>query len=111
MVQIDGNTITVTRGDTLEVPVYISTTEGEAYVPAPGDKIRFAVKSKYNDESPLIVKTIPNDRLTLRLEASETGLLPSRRKPYVYDIELRSPGNTVVDTFLTGELYITEEVC
>lgn len=110
MVKVENNIITITRGDTLEVPVYIGTAEGEPFVPAPGDVIRFALKGSYRDAEPLIVKRIPNDTLILRLEASETKQLANSRKPYVFDIELTTPGGTV-DTFLTGSMYVTEEVC
>ena len=44
MVKGEGTTITMTRGDTLEVPVVIKTADGEDFVPAAGDIIRFAWK-------------------------------------------------------------------
>jgi hypothetical protein len=67
------------------------------------------LKSEYNDPEPLILKTIPNDTLILRLESSETKQLEVRKVPYVYDIELTTSTGTV-DTFLSGTLYSTEEV-
>lgn len=110
MVKIEDNTITITRGDTLETTVGISLQSGESYVPAVGDKIRFALKSAYRDNDPLIVKAIPNDTLILRLEAEDTKLLTARRNPYVYDVELTTPDGTV-DTFIAnGSFYVLEEV-
>ena len=109
MIKISGKTIRMTKGDTLEVPVIIMTKNGEVYIPAEGDVIRFAMKKNYEDEEPLILKTIPNDTLILRLESSETKTLEVSKTPYVYDIELTTATGTV-DTFLSGSLYLTEEV-
>ena len=110
MVKIDKNVITITRGDTLETRILIELEAGHDYVPAAGDQIRFALKSAYVDEEPIIIKKIPNDTLILRLEASETKLLTARKKPYVYDIQLTTPDG-FTDTFIDrGAFYVTEEV-
>ena len=109
MIKISGKTIRMTKGDTLEVPVNIMTKEGLVYIPAAGDVIRFAMKKTYEDDEPLILKTIPNDTLILRLESSETKDLEVSKTPYVYDIELTTVTGTV-DTFISGSLYLTEEV-
>lgn len=106
MVKIENNTITITRGDTLETTIMITTSEGDAFVPSSGDMIRFALK----DKEPLIIKQIPNDTLVLRLESAETKQLQARRSPYVYDVQLTTPDGTV-DTFISGAFYVTEEVC
>lgn len=108
MVKIRNNKITITRGDTLETTVAITTSEGEAYIPAEGDQIRFALKKSYTDATPIIVKSIPNDTLVLRVEASETKQLSVGS--YVYDIELTT-ADGYVDTFIDKQtLIITEEV-
>ena len=109
MIKISGRAIRMTKGDTLEVPVIAMTKEGERYIPSDGDVIRFAMKKEYNDPEPLILKTIPNDTMILRLESSETKNLEVSKVPYVYDIELTTVAGTV-DTFLSGTLYLTEEV-
>lgn len=110
MVKVEGTTITMTRGDTLEVPVVIKTADGEDYVPASGDLIRFAVKSRYRDPEPIIVREIPHDTMTLRLESADTKLLAARRRPYVYDIELSTPDGTVTTFIACASMYITQEV-
>ena len=110
MVKIENNVITITRGDTLETRVLIELGSRHDYVPAAGDKIRFALKAAYADDEPIIVKEIPNDTLILRLEASETKLLMARKKPYVYDIQLTTPGGFVVTFIDRGSFYVTEEV-
>lgn len=115
MVNIDENVITITKGDTLETKVSIfSYSESECecveYVPGEGDSIRFALKSSYKDEEPLIIKEIPIDTMTLRLEAADTKKLDARKKAYVYDIQLTT-ATGVVSTFIDrGSLYVTEEV-
>ena len=110
MVKISGTTITMTRGDTLEVPVIIKTADGEDYVPAAGDIIRFACKGRYRDPEPIIVREIPHDTMMLRLESSDTKLLAARRRPYVYDIELSTPDGTVTTFIDCTRMYITQEV-
>lgn len=108
MVNISGTTIELTRGDTLRVVLELTDYNGNAYVPNSGDVIRFAMKRRYNDATPLILKTIPNDTLTLLLEPSETKALPYAE--YVYDIEITYV-NGDVDTFINkATLKLTEEV-
>lgn len=108
MVNISGTTIELTRGDTLRVVLELTDYNGNAYVPNSGDVIRFAMKRRYNDATPIILKTIPNDTLTLLLEPSETKTLPYAE--YVYDIEITYV-NGDVDTFINkATLKLTEEV-
>lgn len=110
MVIISNNVIRVTQGDTLETPVEIYTEDGEQYVPASTDVIRFALKSSYSDSEPLILKTIDTESLVLRLEAEETKQLPAREQEYVYDIELTTEDGTV-DTFIAEkQFFVTKEV-
>ena len=109
MIKISNKTIRMTKGDTLEVPVNIMTKTGDVYIPSEGDVIRFAMKKTYEDAEPLIRKIIPNDTLILRLESADTKNLEVTKLPYVYDIELTTESGTV-DTFISGSLYLTEEV-
>ena len=111
MVTVFNNTITLVRGDTVEVPVTIRLRNGEDYVPSEGDVIRFALKSDYMDDSPVLIrKVLPNDSPVLRLEACETKALSARKRAYVFDIELATV-NGYVDTFIRGQLIVLEEVC
>ena len=106
---INGTNITLTRGDTLYITVNIFK-DGEVYTPAEGDVIRFAMKRKYkdSDEDVLIVKTIPNDTLLLKIEPEDTKELPMG-KTYVYDIQL-TDANGNIDTFILGNFTVSEEV-
>ena len=115
MYNVDGTTITMTRGDTLAVQVEI-LRNGEQYTPQDGDIIRFALKNAvfnrgrtaYIDPEPLIVKTIPNDSLILRLDPEDTKSLPFA--DYAYDIEITF-ANGEVDTFIAeAQLTIAPEV-
>ena len=106
--KIRKNVITITRGDTLITKVNITDAEGKEYTPDSADSIRFALKKNYDDETPLIVKTIPFDTLTLELTSAETKLLDIGE--YRYDIEI-TMSNGVVDTFIPWKKFIvTEEV-
>ena len=73
MVTVVNNTITLVCGDTVEIPVTIRLRNGEEYIPSEGDVIRFALKDKYDDNTPVLIrKVLPNDTLILRLESCET---------------------------------------
>lgn len=77
-------------------------------IPMNGDRIRFAMKNDYNDETPLLIKEIPIDTMILTLNPEDTKHLPFGK--YVYDIEL-TKATGEVDTFITKAiLKLTEEV-
>ena len=112
---IKGNTIRLTRGDTLLVQLEL-TKNGEEYIPQAGDEIRFALKHKimksdgsdYEDDAPLVYKVIPNDTLVLRIDSTDTKELPFG--DYVYDLQI-TYGDGIVDTFITNSSFIlTPEV-
>lgn len=107
MIKIIGNTIEMTRGDTFIATVGITDSSGEAYTPAEGDAIRFALKKDYKGKNPLITKTIPNGSLVLQLNPADTKALCFGN--YVYDIELTHE-NGVVDTFISGKFVLLPEV-
>ena len=112
---INGNDITLTRGDTFVAKVKI-TKDDEEYTPEPGDVVRFAVKhnqlkpdnSDYTDEDPLILKEVPIETMLLQLDPEDTKSLAFGT--YVYDIEITFSDGTV-DTFITKKKFkLTEEV-
>ncbi len=110
MFSINGNEITVTRGDTLALRLDILYTDGSPYAVGEGDVIRFALKQRYADAQPLICKEIPHDTMLLILEASETKQLRADWAPYVYDIQL-TKGDGTVDTIIDRARFgVTEEV-
>lgn len=116
MVNVQGTTITMTRGDTLVV--LVSMKRGtQTYTPTAEDSIRFALKrpnmtqnrGSYIDTDPIISKTIPYDTCQLRLEPTDTKNLQFGE--YVYDIEITMEDGTV-DTFIPQAKFIlAPEVC
>lgn len=111
MVTVINNSITLVRGDTVEIPVTIRLRNGEKYIPSEGDVVRFALKDGYGDDVPVLIhKVLPNDSLILRLESCETKEIMAKKKPYVYDVELTT-ANGYVDTVVRGIVNVLEEVC
>lgn len=83
---VSGTMITLTRGDTFSALITITDLNDNQYIPMNGDRIRFAMKNDYNDETPLLIKEIPIDTMILTLNPEDTKHLPFGK--YVYDIEL-----------------------
>lgn len=104
---INGNAISLTRGDSLILHVNVMQND-EPYVPQEGDVIRFALKKNVNDENVLILKEIDLSSMQLIIEPEDTKELPYGT--YKYDIELTTVGG-FVDTFIgPANFKITEEV-
>ena len=112
-VSIKKNIITMTRGDTLrlKVEIYGSDDKGNVikYTPVEGDKIRFALKEKYSDEYPLILKEIPWDTMVLHLLPEDTKKLKQPAE-YVYDVQIILTDGTVNTFIERARLRLTEEV-
>lgn len=108
-ISIKGTTITLTRGDTLKIKLDLTDGDGKPYTPNPNDSIRFAMKKKYTDSKPVVVKEIPNDTLVLHLEPEDTKNL-QQPLDYVYDIQITTAAGDV-DTFIANAiLHLSEEV-
>ena len=108
MYKVRGTNITLTRGDDLFVQLML-TKGGEAYTPAAGDVIRFAMKMSCYDDELLVRKVIPNDTLILHLEPEDTKDL--RFGAYAYDLEITFADSGIVNTFIAdAKLEIAPEV-
>ena len=105
--EIKGTDITLTRGDTLILQLSL-TKNGQAYTPAVGSSIRFAMKEKYTDEQVTLEKNVPIDTLLLQFDPADTKELPMGKK-YAYDIQLTDEVGHV-DTFIQGTFKIGNEV-
>ena len=111
--QISGTNIKLTRGDTLDIQITVTTDTGQIYTPSQEDKIRFAMKSSRlwpggtGIGRLLIYKAIPNDTLLLHLDSADTNGLPLGE--YDFDVEIEFETGDV-DTFITGILELTSEV-
>lgn len=115
MVAVNGNKITMTRGDTLRVKIGVNL-DGETYVPVEGDHFRFAVKhetmnrdkSEYTDSEPLILKDIPWNTMILQLDPEDTKPLGFGR--YDYDIQVVFEEDGTTATFISDKFILTKEV-
>lgn len=112
--EINGNSITLTRGDSFYAVVGMSRADGSPYTPEQGDEITFALKrnleldGNFLDRKPLIQKVIPNNSLLLALTPEDTKDLPFGN--YVYDISITF-ANGDVDTFIKDSLFtVTRKV-
>lgn len=106
---VQKTTITLTRGDTFEVQVFINDKEGNRYTPQEGDRVQFGVKHEYEDAECVIFKEVPIESMILRLEPDDTKNLEFGE--YVWDMQLVKP-NGEVSTFITKSRFIiSEEVC
>ena len=106
MVNIQGTTINMTRGDSLIATVSPKDkATGQDYVVQEGDSFRFVMRNKkmtsdksaFVDADPLLTKEIPSDTLILELEPEDTK--PFGFGAYFYDIQLTT-AQGLVDTFI-----------
>ena len=112
MIEIEGTTITIVKGDSAIINVEAFNPDGSAYQPEEGDVIRFAVKKSYHDAEPVLVVNIPVETMELYLTKEDTKQLDSGyiNGSYFYDIELSKLDGTD-DTFIpNGKLFVREEV-
>ena len=103
MLDINGSTIKLTRGDSMKVLVTPYNQDGTEYVAQQGDTIRFALKRNYSDQTPLVEKNVPTNSYLLTLVPSDTKELPFGS--YVYDVEL-TKSNGDVDTYIAEATFI-----
>lgn len=106
---IKRNSISLTRGDTAKITLSLSTKASteEDYIPEEGDSIRFAMKRKVSDSSPVLTKEIPTDTMLLQIDPDDTKNLEFGS--YVYDIQVTFADGTV-DTVIFSTLDLWEEV-
>ena len=109
MVSVSGTTIKMTRGDTLRARVSLEDREGNPYTPHEGDRIRFAMKYTYDQDTPVILKEIPIDSMVLVLDPADTKSLPMPSS-YVYDMEITYANGDVYTFIDKAKFVISEEV-
>lgn len=101
MYKIEGNKITLVRGDSFYAT--ISLKQGAAtYTPQEGDVIWFGMKKSIADTECVLKKQIPNDTLLLYIEPADTKTLACGG--YIYDLEITF-ANGDVDTFINNEPF------
>lgn len=107
MVSIDetGN-ITVTRGDTVEIPVltYADEAQSEVYRLAEGEKFRFRLRAFSDGEAvyeEYITAQAEDGSFTIALSAAQTAELLNYA--YIFDLALISADGAEQYTFFGGE--------
>lgn len=106
MYKVNGTTIVLTRGDTFRAYISIKKSDGNDYVPAAGDSLRFALKRYPGSNDLLILKPIPLDTCLLQLDPEDTKNLPFG--DYSYDIELDF-ANGDVDTIIPNSRFVVDK--
>lgn len=101
------NDIKLRKGRSLSAALTILTDEGEAYVPASGDTVRFAVCSD-RDGTTVISKTLEydseNEVWALELEPSDTSSLDAGT--YHYDIGMQFSAGGYADVIELTDFVI-----
>ena len=107
MLEIDGNKISLTRGNSAQFTVDMFDSADNPYTPQAGDTVTFSLKRHKNDDDALIEKQIPTNTLELELLPSDTENLAYGS--YFYFVTLKTLGGDV-DTFISkGMFFLSEE--
>lgn len=109
MVKIYPNGITVTKGDTVRMPITVTNDDGTKYEVSALDVVTFHLKENYEDEECLIETQIDNDDLILVINHEDTSKLEIG-KIYVFELKVKKE-NDDVSTFMQGKLKVKEAVC
>lgn len=107
IVKEDKNLIQATAGDTIILNIAIEDNSGNAYTPAPEDKIIFAVKKSYEDDEPVLVKEIPPDTCQLRIEGWETHDIEPG--DFVFEVSIVYGGD-IISTIIPNEKIRTAKL-
>lgn len=108
MFYIQGDSISLTRGDNATLQVELTDADGKEYELKPGDKLELCVK-----KSPLDLKTM------FSVESDSHGVfqfLPVHTKPlkfgkYKYDIQLSTASGNIYTVTPVSDFIILEEIC
>lgn len=103
MLNIDGNNIYLTRGDSATLSLEVTDQEGNPYTPKTGDEFIFSVK---NNE--LVVPYELTKKFDSELEINITSEESTKFNFGVYLYDIKLVNNGVVDTFIVGNLIIEE---
>jgi len=102
------------KGDTYEATLSI-----EGYKPSSNDVVKFAVKEHYDDNTPLLQKTIDPSDMKLYIASNDTKSFPKNSDRdgywgnYYYDAQISFTDEdnvSHVKTFLYGTLVLQSEV-
>lgn len=108
MLDVQGNNIHLTRGDTMFLKVELTDESGNAYIPVETDKIYFRVKRNSSAKETLIQKEIPYNTMILQLNDSDTKDM--KFGSYYYEIELVTEDNYHFTAIADAEFELTTEL-
>ncbi len=107
MLKINGSDIYITRGDTAEIDVEISRSDGTAYTLASTDKLTLTVKKSISAEKEVISKTLTGSS---RIKIAPTDTSGLAFGEYVYDIQLNTADGGIYTIVEPSKLIIATEV-
>ena len=123
MINAFQNEITLTRGDDCKINIDITTTDGEAYVPAEGETVKLYVKKEgleksLEEQATLIEKTFQKvtvqegdaeeEKIKLVAEIADTDTKNLETGTYKYGVKL-STADGKVYTVITPSNFIIQE--
>lgn len=88
MLTVTGNSIFLTRGDSAELTLSLTDSQGSPY-DFSGDTVRFGVKRNAFDAECVIEKTVTDGKITFAPEDTESLEFGD----YLYDVEVRHTVN------------------
>lgn len=108
MLEVIGNNISLTRGDTARLTVTITNIcDDGIYVPSPEDTFKLTVKETVYD-SEFIFQKVSTGNPTFKIDPSDTKQLDFRK--YIYDIELETKDGDIYTVVPYSEFRILKEV-
>ena len=123
MINAFQNEITLTRGDDCKINIDITTTDGEAYVPAEGETVKLYVKKEgleksLEEQATLIEKTFQKvtvqegdaeeETIKLVAEIADTDTKDLETGTYKYGVKLLTADGKVY-TVITPSNFIIQE--
>ena len=123
MINAFQNEITLTRGDDCKINIDITTTDGEAYVPAEGETVKLYVKKEgleksLEEQTTLIEKTFQKvtvqegdaeeETIKLVAEIADTDTKDLETGTYKYGVKLLTADGKVY-TVITPSNFIIQE--
>lgn len=107
MLYIEGNTIRMTRGDTVYLTVPITTASGEEYIVQSDDALTLSVKKSIYDAEYIFQKVVTGENM-FHIAPVDTASI--EYGSYLYDIQLNKSNGDVYTIIDVSTLVIMSEV-
>ena len=109
MLSTQGTNITITRGDSAYITVFITDSKGNPYTPGPNDKIRAQVRQDASATKILFESQISYDTLVWHIKPEDT-VQAQMGKSYVYDMEIETAEGDVFTFIPLSSFTVSKEV-